>query len=132
MATKTIGALGALATIVAFAGFTFHFTKWLFWNTGGTSWWLGFFLISLILTLVVVYRDIMKYGSLPFPKAPNSDLPSVLKSLYLQQKLGDFAQANQSGDANKLHKEFGKFLALHKPENVKEPTPPAGTICWLL
>lgn len=129
LATKTIGAFGALATIIAFVGFAIHFIKWLFWNTGGTSWWLGFFLISLIITLVVVYRDIMKYGSIPFPKAPNSDLPSVLKSLYLQQSLGDFAQRNQSGDADKLHKEFGKFLALSKPEDVTKPTQSAGTIC---
>lgn len=129
LATKTIGALGALATIIAFIGFAIHFFKWLFWDAGGTSWWLGFFLISLIITLLVVYRDIMKYGSLPFPKAPNSDLPSVLKSLYLQQRFSDFAQANQTGDANNLHSEFGKFLALHKPEDLNEPTQPAGTIC---
>ena len=129
LATKTIGVVGALATLIALVGFAIHFFKWLFFNTGGTSWWLGFFLISLIITLWVVYRDIMKYGSLPFPKAPNSDLPSVLKSLYLQQSLCEFAQRNQSGDADKLHDAFGKFLALHKPEDVNEPTQPAGTIC---
>ncbi len=129
MATKTVGLAGAIATIVTFFGLVIHFFNWLFFNAGGTSWWLVFFLISLLITIYVVYRDIMNFGQLPFAKAPKSSLPWVLKSLYLQQKLVDFAGQNQSGDAEKLHENFGKFLSEHQPKNEFEPTQPAGTIC---
>lgn len=88
-------------------------------------WWLP---VALIALGVTIWATIMAYGSKPLPMAPESDLPSVLKALYLQQNLIDFAIDNQGVDAEKLHADFGKFLATHQPEQIDQPTQSPGTI----
>ncbi len=66
----------------------------------------------------------MRRGATPFPKTPDSDLPSILKALYLQQRFQDFAiTAQGKGDAALLSA-FKDFLDEHKPgdpELTQEP-----------
>ncbi len=96
------------------------------WATGVLAWW--WLPLTFIATVATLWAVIMAYGSKPLPMAPDSDLPSVLKALFLQQNLIDFAISNQGVDAEKLHAEFGKFLNQHKPKKLNEPTQSPGTI----
>jgi len=99
--------------------------------------WLGaiypgwIFLIGLALTILAViwaYRLAMSNGEKPMSAAKYGDLPSVLKSLYLQQNFSDFAVDQQGKTPAALHKAFGKFLADHKPEQKMSPTQNPGVI----
>ena len=74
------------------------------------------------------YRYLVVKGEQPFPTAPNSDLPSVLKALYLQQRFTDFAIANQGVDAGALYRDFRTFIAQHRPDDLDDPTQPPGVI----
>ena len=78
--------------------------------------------------LAYAYRTVMRHGARPFPTAPGSDLPSVLKALHVQQKFVRFATDNQGADAGTLHAAFGAFLAAHKPENLEQPTQQPGVV----
>ncbi|MEM7302229.1 MAG: hypothetical protein AAF468_14190 [Pseudomonadota bacterium] len=90
------------------------------------SWW---WLISgAIGTFVVAAISAYLYGSQGFPMAPNSDLKSVLKSLYLQRRYLDFAIANQGADADALYKNFATFMEEEKPESVGVPTQEPGVL----
>ncbi len=88
-------------------------------------WWLP---ITLVGFLFATWAMIMIYGAKPFPMAPDSDLRSVLKSLYLQQNMIDFAITAQGVDAEELHRRFGEFLAEHKPSDIENNTQLPGTI----
>lgn len=92
--------------------------------------WAGFIggLGVTALGLWLVYRLIMARGMAPMPPSEYGDLPSVLKSLYLQQVFTDFAIENQHNDAEKLHADFGAFLDKHKPSDTTVPSQPAGVI----
>ena len=70
----------------------------------------------------------MRTGNKPFPTAPDSDLRSVLKALYLQQKFTDFAIQNQGADDTALQTNFGAFLDEHKPGDLDNPTQQPGVI----
>jgi hypothetical protein len=70
----------------------------------------------------------MHAGAAPFPTAPNSDLPSVLKALYLQRTFTAFAIDGQGDDDATLHRKFGEFLARDKPDDLTSATQPAGII----
>ena len=72
-------------------------------------------LLVLVLVLVMLYRSVMGSGAKPFPTAPGSDLPTVLKSLFLQQQFTRFATGTQGLDAAALHRRFGGFLAAVQP-----------------
>jgi hypothetical protein len=72
------------------------------------------------LYVFVVYRQVLARGAQPFATAPNSDLPSVLKALYLQQNFVRFATEAQGLDDAGLHARFGAFL---KAVRLGEPTP---------
>lgn len=83
---------------------------------------------ALALALYLAYRYILARGGKAFATAPNSNLKSVLKSLYLQQKFVRFAIDNQTAGAAALYAAFGAFLAQHQPENVDLPTQNPGVI----
>lgn len=85
-------------------------------------------LLGIGVGLCVVYRMVMARGEQPFPMAPNSDLPSVLKGLYLQRELIAFAIANQGKPATELTQAFGAFLQKNQVGNVDNPTQQPGTI----
>ncbi|HET8701596.1 MAG TPA: hypothetical protein VFL97_08020 [Nitrococcus sp.] len=75
-----------------------------------------------------LYRFILHRGSQPLPSAPHSDLPSVLKALYLQQQLTRFAIEQQGADAAALQRAFGEFLARHRPDDLEHATQAPGVI----
>jgi hypothetical protein len=78
--------------------------------------------------IYAVYRLIMARGLKPFPMAPNSDLPSVLKALYLQRQLIPFVARMQGESDQALFDEFGKLLDHLQVDNVAAPTQSPGVI----
>ena len=100
------------------------------WLPSGWSWG-GLTLLGFGLTLLMVvlaYRSVMKAGAKPFPAAPNSDLKSVLKAIYLQQQFVHFVIDNQGKPADALHASFGAFLAANKPADLDSPTQTPGVL----
>jgi hypothetical protein len=63
-----------------------------------------------------LYAWVMRRGARPFPTAPNSDLPSILKALFLQQAFTRLAIEAQGLDDAALHTRFGAFLEAVGPE----------------
>ena len=114
-----------LATVVVLAAFLIPNAIWLHWN----AWLVGLagLLLGLALGVWSALRSVQKAAARPFPTAPNSDLKSVLKGLYLQRHFTEFAIANQGADPAALHANFGAFLAAHQPMQPT-PTQPPGVI----
>jgi hypothetical protein len=95
----------------------------------GAGWWSLLGLIpGLLLGIGFVLWLLWTTGSKAFPPAPNSDLPSVLKALHVQQRFALFAEAAQGRPATDLHAMFGKFLADVRPDDVEGPTQAPGVI----
>jgi hypothetical protein len=94
------------------------------------GWWVlvPALLVAVAAAAWLAYRLVMRAGAKPFPTAPNGDLPSVLKGLYLRQKLTAFAIAQQGADAQTLHAAFARFLEETRPGNVDGPTQPPGVL----
>lgn len=115
-------AIAAIVTLVAFALWLFRIGAW----PWGTIALVG--LGVLILTLAYAYIKVMRRGSQAFPAAPNSDLSSVLKSVYLQQKFTQFAIDAQGVEPHRLHEMFGVFLSQHRPGDTQQPTQPSGVV----
>ena len=62
----------------------------------------------------------MTAGAKPFPAAPDSDLPTVLKALHLQRTFTRFAIDNQllaadPASAQELHAAFRDFVDVNQP-----------------
>lgn len=74
-----------------------------------------------------LYRAVMQAGARPFLTAPGSDLPSVLKALFLQQQFTRFAIEAQGLNDDDLHTRFGGFLGAVRPADP-QPTQAAGEI----
>jgi hypothetical protein len=90
-------------------------------------------LATLAAGLWLAQASILAAGSKPFPTAPDSNLPAVLKALYLQRTFTCFAIENQlravdSASADELHAAFGKFIEANEPGNLGRPTQPPGII----
>jgi hypothetical protein len=68
---------------------------------------------------------IIRRGQTPFPTSPGSDLPTVLKSPYLQQHFTPFAIDAEGLSDAELHGRFGAFLSTvkpgHPPGEVRAP-----------
>jgi hypothetical protein len=60
--------------------------------------------------------------------APNSDLPSILKGLYLQRRLIPAVTEMQGKSQQKLFDEMGAFLTAMQVDNMQAPTQGPGTI----
>jgi hypothetical protein len=75
-----------------------------------------------------IYRLIMTRGLKRFPAAPNSDLPSVLKALYLQRQLIPVVAQMQGVSDQALYDAFGELFARVQVDNVMAPTQPPGVI----
>jgi hypothetical protein len=91
--------------------------------------------VALVIALTVGYVAVMVAGAKPFPAAPDSNLPTVLKSLHLQRAFTHFAIASQmqavgtdAASAQKLYDDFAKFIADNKPANLDDPTQAPGVI----
>lgn len=88
-------------------------------------------LLGLLVTVAVavaLVRYVFEAGQAPMPPARFGDLPSVLKSLYLQQHFADFAVDAQGKDDAALHAAFGDWLAAHRPGATLAPTQAPGVI----
>lgn len=116
---------GILAVVVVMAALLIPNAIWLHWN----AWLVGLagLLLGLALGVWSALRSVRTAAAKPFPTAPNSDLRSVLKGLYLQRHFTDFAIANQGADPARLHANFAAFLAEHQPMQPT-PTQPPGVI----
>ncbi len=96
-------------------------------NLGWWGWLLAG-LLGLAAGAWAAYRLVMRRGARPYPRAPDSDLKSVLKGLYLQRHLTQFAIDHQGDSPERLHAAFGAFLAEHAPANVEKPTQTPGVL----
>ena len=72
------------------------------------------------------YRLLAVRAQRPFPAAPGSDLPTILKALFLQNAFAGFAIAHQGAGPAELHAAFGRFLADTRPPRSRSAHPPAG------
>jgi hypothetical protein len=95
---------------------------------GGGWWALPAAIAGLALGAWLVVRFLWDTGVKPFPPAPDSDLPSVLKALHVQQRFAFFAEAVQEMDADALHRSFGQWLADVRPSDLDSPTQAPGVI----
>lgn len=102
-------------------------------------------LAGLVLTLIGAvpfayivytgYSTMVAAAAKPFPTAPDSNLPTILKALHLQRVFTRFAIDSQmlAADADpvsaqRLQDNFGAFVKLHQPDNLGAPTQQPGVI----
>jgi hypothetical protein len=93
------------------------------------AWWqsVAMFVVGLLAGRIA-YLFVLKHGTKPFPTAPNTDLKTILKALYVQQQFIPFVVAMQGAGGATLKKEFAKFVADHKPSAMQKPTQDPGTV----
>jgi hypothetical protein len=91
--------------------------------------------VALVAVILAAYASIMAAGGKPFPSAPDSDLPSVLKALHLQRTFTRFAIDSQmlaagtdAASAQRLYDDFAAFVAANKPNDTGAPTQAPGVI----
>jgi len=126
-----VGLVPLVVTLLALIGWLAHLEhipllSWLVgWSPGATLFWGALVTVAVVLALV---RYVNAYGQRPMPPAKYGDLPSVLKSLYLQQHFADFVVAQQGRSDAELHAAFGEFLAAHRPEDKMAPSQAPGVI----
>lgn len=94
------------------------------WPAGGL--WLT--LLTLLAMIATAIALVLREGLKVWPAAPHSDIDSVLKSLYLQQKFVRFAIDQQCADDRELYDSFGVFVRTHRPDVIASPTHPPGTL----
>ncbi len=95
----------------------------------GAGWWaLAGAVAGLALGVLLLVRMLWTTGARPFPPAPDSDLPSVLKALHVQQRFAFLAEAVQEMDADALHRSFGQWLSDVRPADLDSPTQAPGMI----
>jgi hypothetical protein len=120
----------AVAGVVAFA-----LDHWVFPDFLGGLW----FLLSIVIGVGVagfgLYYYVVQFGEKPFPAAPKSTLPEVLKSLHMRRMFARFAIDNQfdaagkdADSAQRLYDAFKIFIDANKPGDVGEPTQKPGAI----
>ncbi len=95
------------------------------WSSG---WSLALGSLSIAIALYVAYLYILWNGRKPMSPGKYADLPSVLKSLYIQQNFKQFAIDAQSMSKDDLYNNFGEFLKQHKLHQKNSPTQNAGVI----
>lgn len=94
-----------------------------------SSWWpLAAVPIAVALSLAGVLWLLWVKGSKPFPAGANTDLPSVLKALHVQQRFALLAAQMQGVDRATLHARFGQFLNEVRPDDMAVATQPPGVI----
>jgi hypothetical protein len=92
-----------------------------------TVLWIALAVLGLAL-FYVLHHYVLRCGARPFATVPNTDLPSILKALYLQRSFTQFAIDSQGLDEASLHAGFAKFLVDHKPDDVVACTQVPGVI----
>jgi hypothetical protein len=92
-------------------------------------WWLPPLLVlGLAAGVAVAAWRLWTLGGKAFPPAPDSDLPSVLKALHVQQRFALFAADVQAKTPAERHAAFGRFLGRVRPADVSAPTQKPGVI----
>jgi hypothetical protein len=91
--------------------------------------------VVLVVVLLLAYMSAMVFGGRPFPTAPDSNLPTVLKALHLQRAFTSFAIDNQMQAADsgavavqQLYDNFAAFIAANKASDPGAPTQAPGVI----
>jgi len=125
--------VGLVATLLLLVAALFA-RSWLLW----LPYAFGLSLVGAValgLVLLAAYMSVMAAGGKPFPAAADSNLPTVLKALYLQRKFTRFAIDSQmdaagtdEASAKKLYDDFKAFVATHKPTDIVTPTQPPGVV----
>lgn len=125
-------ALAGVGAVLVIGAIAYRTLDWLGFSYWDLSLKVGAILLALVLVLAaglyIAYLVIMSRGRAPFPAAPNSDLKSVLKALYLQRELISFATKNQGAAPDALHAAFGQFLGRVRVDDLSNPTQSAGVI----
>ena len=83
---------------------------------------------ALVISLAAGLAVLWHKGSQPFPTGANTDLPSILKALHVQQRFALLAAELQGADAATLHRRFGEFVQQVQPAQVSAPTQAPGVI----
>jgi hypothetical protein len=130
LATKPLLLAVLIPALVAVVALAMRILGWidvpmLGWNT------LWTFIIAAALTVLIAFmavKYVIRNGEKPLTPATYDDLPSVLKSLYSQQKFSTFAVENQGASASDLHRSFAAFLTANKPSDRTDPTQIPGVI----
>lgn len=96
---------------------------------GLSLWWTAPALpVALGLGLGLAVARAAHNGRRPLPPAPDSDLPAILKALYVQQRFAFLAESVQGLSEDGLHAAFAAFLADVRPSDIDRPTQPPGVI----
>ena len=98
-------------------------------------WWSVLGVAVLAAVIVVAFFSITAFGRRPFPTAPDSNLPTVLKALHLQRTFTRFvidhqmqAAGTDAASAQQLYDDFKAFVAANRPDNLAGPTQAPGVI----
>lgn len=128
-AAALIGLGAWLTALVTFAGAKLLGLQAQWPQSGpfGATGWLVVLPIAAWLVGFLALKLLDHFGRTPFPTAPDSDLPSVLKGLFLQQHFTHLAIEAQGLDDAALHARFGTFLNVARPSQP-EPTLKPGAI----
>jgi hypothetical protein len=130
--TLSLGLLAVIGIVVwAIVSFGLWWLLGLVGLTGGGLWRglaIAVVVIGLFAGGYVAYRRLISAGLKPFPMAPNSDLPSILKGMYLQRRLIPLVAKLQGHSDEELFDEMGKFLDAIQVDNLQAPTQAPGTI----
>jgi hypothetical protein len=125
-----LGLIGTLALLVAEL-FTLAWQSALPYTVALTL--LG--AVAAGVAILAAYATLTAAGAKPFPAAPDSDLPTVLKSLHLRRAFTRFAIDHQMpavgkdpASAQKLYDDFAAFVAANKPNDLQAPTQSPGVI----
>jgi hypothetical protein len=138
-ALKPVGIAAVVAIVLWLVALLLHGIFAVFGAHHGLAQWIataaawGAVVVPLLVILALLtawglYRRIFRQGMTPFPTAPSADLPSVLKSLFIQQHFTRFAIEAQGLDDAALHARFGAFLGAIRPDDTAAPTQQAGEI----
>lgn len=91
--------------------------------------------VVLVALVVVAFFSITAFGRRPFPTAPDSSLPTVLKALHLQRAFTRFvidhqmqAAGTDAASAQQLYDDFKAFVAANRPDDLAGPTQAPGVI----
>jgi hypothetical protein len=110
---KGPGAVRLLALPAAAAAGLVLLACWL--GLEGALPWSLLILAAIALFAALGLWQISRAGRRPFPPFPDSDLGTVLKALFLQQRLAAFAQDHQLDSPDALHRSFARFLEETRP-----------------
>ena len=104
-------------------------SSWAIMRCGSSLAWLLLALpLGLLVAIVGALWVLWVTGRRPFPTGADTDLPSVLKALHVQQCFALLAARLQGADAAAIHEGFGAFVSAVQPASVDAPTQSPGVV----